>query len=593
VNNPEYSVTPMMAQFLEIKREHPTALLFYRMGDFYELFFDDAVAAAQALDITLTKRGKHLGEDIPMCGVPVHAAEGYLLNLIRKGFRVAVCEQLENPKEAKKRGAKSIVKRGVVRLVTPGTLTEDTLLHSRQSNFLAAFAQVRDQSCLAWLDISTGDVRYSPCSAVRLGPELARLEPAEVLISDTATPEFLEIISGAGAAATLLSQSMFDSVSGMEQLSAAFGVKTPGGFGDFGRADIAALGALIEYLNTTQKGQLPLLRQPVCEVRDDFVAIDAATRRNLELTQTLSGEKKGSLLSIVDRSVTAAGARLLYRRITTPSQRLDTINERASAVQFFSENSGVRTELRNALKLLPDMERALGRLALGRGGPRDLVALNNGIAQASEVHELLSGYELPKLLSGSKADLVGHDTLSFQLDLALVATPPLLARDGGFVAVGYSTELDEMTSLRDEARSVIASMQANYAKITGVATLKIKHNNVLGYFIETTATHAQRMLTTPLNETFIHRQTTANSVRFTTVDLGELETKILNAAGSATSLELEIFNTLCATVLGYASSLQTLAISIAEIDVASALAELAMTEGWVRPILNDSRDFII
>ncbi|MDT2078177.1 MAG: DNA mismatch repair protein MutS, partial [Planktomarina sp.] len=593
MNNPEYSVTPMMAQFLEIKREHPTALLFYRMGDFYELFFDDAVAAAQALDITLTKRGKHLGEDIPMCGVPVHAAEGYLLNLIRKGFRVAVCEQLENPKEAKKRGAKSIVKRGVVRLVTPGTLTEDTLLHSRQSNFLAAFAQVRDQSCLAWLDISTGDVRYSPCSAVRLGPELARLEPAEVLISDTATPEFLEIISGAGAAATLLSQSMFDSVSGMEQLSAAFGVKTPGGFGDFGRADIAALGALIEYLNTTQKGQLPLLRQPVCEVRDDFVAIDAATRRNLELTQTLSGEKKGSLLSIVDRSVTAAGARLLYRRITTPSQRLDTINERASAVQFFSENSGVRTELRNALKLLPDMERALGRLALGRGGPRDLVALNNGMAQASEVHELLSGYELPKLLSGSKADLVGHDTLSFQLDLALVATPPLLARDGGFVAVGYSTELDEMTSLRDEARSVIASMQANYAKITGVATLKIKHNNVLGYFIETTATHAQRMLTTPLNETFIHRQTTANSVRFTTVDLGELETKILNAAGSATSLELEIFNTLCATVLGYASSLQTLAISIAEIDVASALAELAMTEGWVRPILNDSRDFII
>ena len=593
MNNTEYSVTPMMAQFLEIKHEYPAALLFYRMGDFYELFFDDAVAAAQALDITLTKRGKHLGEDIPMCGVPVHAAEGYLLNLIRKGFRVAVCEQLENPKEAKKRGAKSIVKRGVVRLVTPGTLTEDTLLHSRQSNFLAAFAQVRDQSCLAWLDISTGDVRYSPCSAVRLGPELARLEPAEVLISDTATPEFLEIISGAGAAATPLSQSMFDSVSGMEQLSAAFGVKTLKGFGDFGRADIAALGALIEYLNTTQKGQLPLLRQPVCEVRDDFVAIDAATRRNLELTQTLSGEKKGSLLSIVDRSVTAAGARLLYRRITTPSQRLDTISERASAVQFFSENSGVRTELRNALKLLPDIERALGRLALGRGGPRDLVALNNGVAQASEVHELLSEYELPKLLSGSKADLVGHNTLSFQLDLALVASPPLLARDGGFVAVGYSTELDEVTSLRDEARSVIASMQANYAKLAGVTTLKIKHNNVLGYFIETTAMHAQRMLTAPLNETFIHRQTTANSVRFTTVDLGELETKILNAAGRAASLELGIFDALCATVLDYASSLQALAISIAEIDVASALAELAMAEGWVRPVLNDSRNFII
>ena len=389
MTKPDHSVTPMMAQFSEIKEEYPTALLFYRMGDFYELFFDDAVAAAQALDITLTKRGKHLGNDIPMCGVPVHAAEGYLLNLIRKGFRVAVCEQLENPKEAKKRGAKSVVRRGVVRLVTPGTLTEDTLLHPRQSNFLAAFAQVRDQSCLAWLDISTGDVRYSPCPVMRLGPELARLAPAEVLISDTATPELLEVIADSGASSTLLAQTMFDSAAGVERLATAFGVSTLDGLGDFGRADIAALGALIEYLTATQKGQLPLLRQPQCEARDDFVAIDAATRRNLELTQTLSGEKSGSLLSVVDRSVTAAGARLLYRRVTTPSQRLDAIDKRASSVQFFCENSGVRSALRSALKQLPDIERALGRLALERGGPRDLVSLGNGMTQAAEVLSLI------------------------------------------------------------------------------------------------------------------------------------------------------------------------------------------------------------
>ena len=593
MTKPDHSVTPMMAQFFKIKEEYPTALLFYRMGDFYELFFDDAVAAAQALDITLTKRGKHLGNDIPMCGVPVHAAEGYLLNLIRKGFRVAVCEQLENPKEAKKRGAKSVVRRGVVRLVTPGTLTEDTLLHPRQSNFLAAFAQVRDQSCLAWLDISTGDVRYSPCPVMRLGPELARLAPAEVLISDTATPELLEVIADSGATSTPLAQTMFDSAAGVERLATAFGVSTLDGLGDFGRADIAALGALIEYLTTTQKGQLPLLRQPQCETRDNFVAIDAATRRNLELTQTLSGEKSGSLLSVVDRSVTAAGARLLYHRVTTPPQRLDAIDERASSVQFFCENSGVRSALRSALKQLPDIERALGRLALERGGPRDLVSLGNGITKAAEVYGLLEKHDLPKLLEGSKADLVGNNALLSELDQALVANPPLMTRDGGFVAAGYSAELDEVTSLRNEARSVIAGMQADYATLSGVTTLKIKHNNVLGYFIETTAAHAQRMLTAPLSETFIHRQTTANSVRFTTVDLGELETKILNAAGHATGLELEIFEGLRRTVLDRAAALQALAISIAEIDVASAFAELAMNRGWVRPILNNSRDFVI
>ena len=593
MTKPDHSVTPMMAQFSEIKEEYPTALLFYRMGDFYELFFDDAVAAAQALDITLTKRGKHLGNDIPMCGVPVHAAEGYLLNLIRKGFRVAVCEQLENPKEAKKRGAKSVVRRGVVRLVTPGTLTEDTLLHPRQSNFLAAFAQVRDQSCLAWLDISTGDVRYSPCPVMRLGPELARLAPAEVLISDTATPELLEVIADSGASSTPLAQTMFDSAAGVERLANAFGVSTLDGLGDFGRADIAALGALIEYLTATQKGQLPLLRQPQCEARGDFVAIDAATRRNLELTQTLSGEKSGSLLSVVDRSVTAAGARLLYHRVTTPSQRLDAIDERASSVQFFCENSGVRSALRSALKQLPDIERALGRLALERGGPRDLVSLGNGITKAAEVYGLLEKHDLPKLLEGSKADLVGNNALLSELDQALVANPPLMTRDGGFVAAGYSAELDEVTSLRNEARSVIAGMQADYATLSGVTTLKIKHNNVLGYFIETTAAHAQRMLTAPLSETFIHRQTTANSVRFTTVELGELETKILNAAGRATGLELEIFEGLRRTVLDRAAALQALAISIAEIDVASAFAELAMSGGWVRPILNNSRDFVI
>jgi DNA mismatch repair protein MutS len=583
----------MMAQFLEIKEGYPSALLFYRMGDFYELFFDDAVAAAQALDITLTKRGKHQGADIPMCGVPVHAAEGYLLNLIRKGFRVAVCEQLENPQEAKKRGAKSVVKRGVVRLVTPGTLTEDTLLHPRESNFLASFVQVRDQSCLSWVDISTGDLRYSPCPPVRLGPELARLAPAEVLVAEGASNEFLEIIQESSASATELPQDVFDSSAGADKICKAYGVGDLGGLGEFGRADIAAISGLIEYLSATQKGQLPLLRRPVCEARDDFVAIDAATRKNLELTQTLSGEKSGSLLSVVDRSVTAAGARLLFRRITTPSQRLATIEERASAVAFFCGQSGLRDAVRSGLKQLPDVERALGRVALERSGPRDLLALGNGIVQAAQVHALLAQHDLPLPLQNAANDLKGFEALSDELGRALVSDAPLLARDGGFVATGYSSELDEITALRDEARSVIARMQADYADQSGISSLKIKHNNVLGYFIETTATHAQRMMAAPLSDTFIHRQTTANAVRFTTVELGDIETKILNAAGQATGLELEIFAGLCAKVLDHAAPLQALAVAIAEIDVAAAFSELAMAEGWVRPVLNESRDFII
>ena len=593
VSKPDQSVTPMMAQFLEIKEGYPSALLFYRMGDFYELFFDDAVAAAQALDITLTKRGKHQGADIPMCGVPVHAAEGYLLSLIRKGFRVAVCEQLENPQEAKKRGAKSVVKRGVVRLVTPGTLTEDTLLHPRESNFLASFVQVRNQSCLSWVDISTGDLRYSPCPPVRMGPELARLAPAEVLVAEGASNELLEIIQESGAAATELQQDVFDSSAGADKICKAYGVRDLGGLGEFGRADIAAISGLIEYLSATQKGQLPLLRRPVCEARDDFVAIDAATRKNLELTQTLSGERSGSLLSVVDRSVTAAGARLLFRRITTPSQRLATIEERASAVAFFCGQSGLRDAVRSGLKQLPDVERALGRVALERSGPRDLLALGNGIVQAAQVHALLAQHDLPLPLQNAANDLKGFEALSDELGRALVSDAPLLARDGGFVATGYSSELDEITALRDEARSVIARMQADYADQSGIPSLKIKHNNVLGYFIETTASHARRMMSAPLSDTFIHRQTTANAVRFTTVELGDMETKILNAASQATGLELEIFTGLCAQVLDHAAPLQALAMAIAEIDVAAAFSELAMAEGWVRPVLNDSRDFII
>ena len=322
----------MMAQFLEIKEGYRDALLFYRMGDFYEMFFEDAVAAAEALDIALTKRGKHLGEDIPMCGVPVHSAEGYFLTLIRKGFRVAVCEQLEDPAEAKKRGSKAVVKRGVVRLVTPGTLTEDSLLNARAHNFLAAYAEVRDQGALSWVDISTGTFNVLPCARLRLGPELARLTPSELLVSETIDADLLGVVSDFEISTTQVSRSSFDSGNAEKRLTNFFGVDNLEAFGQFSRAEIGAMGALLNYLELTQKGNLPLLRAPQQERVDKVVQIDAATRRNLELTQALAGGRDGSLIREIDLTVTAGGARLLERRLSSPSTDLAEIHARLDGI---------------------------------------------------------------------------------------------------------------------------------------------------------------------------------------------------------------------------------------------------------------------
>ena len=328
-----HSVTPMMAQYLEIKSGYPDALLFYRMGDFYELFFDDAIKAAAALDITLTKRGKHLGEDIPMCGVPVHAAEGYLLTLIRKGFRVAVGEQMENPAEAKKRGSKSVVRREVVRLVTPGTLSEDALLDARRHNFLASFAEVRGVAALAWIDMSTCEFWVQPCAPEKLGPELARLLPRELLVSETSFEFLSELVSDFEVSLTAVAPSSFDSTSGLERLKDVLQVETLDAFGSFERAEISAMSGLVNYLEITQRGKLPHLRPPKRELEGGFLQMDAATRRNLELTQKLSGGRDGSLLSALDRTETAAGGRLLAQRISSPSRELNEIRKRHDRVE--------------------------------------------------------------------------------------------------------------------------------------------------------------------------------------------------------------------------------------------------------------------
>jgi DNA mismatch repair protein MutS len=587
------AATPMMAQFLGIKAQYPGALLFYRMGDFYEMFFDDAVAASQALDIALTKRGQHEGKDIPMCGVPVHSAEGYLLTLIRKGFRVAVCEQMEDPAEAKKRGAKSVVKRDVVRLVTPGTLTEDSLLEARRNNYLCAYSLVREDAALAWVDISTGECHAMSLAPVRLGPELARLMPSEVVVSEALENDLAEIVTESGASITPLGRSAFDSTAAEKRLCALYSVGSLDAFGNFGRAEVSALGALVEYLEITQKGKLPLLRPPQREAEAGVMQIDAATRRNLELTHALSGGRAGSLLSAIDRTVTAGGARLLERRLSSPSRDLNTVQKRLESVGFVVEQTRLCSDMRDALRRVPDLDRALSRLALDRGGPRDLAAIRNGLEQAASIAKLLHERELPPLPEVALADLSGHQELVSLLGQALVAEPPLLLRDGGFIASGYDAELDEMRSLRDEGRSVIARMQTDYAEITAIPSLKIKHNNVLGYFIEVTATHSARMLAEPLSDTFRHRQTTANQLRFTTPDLTEMETRILNAGGLAMDIEKRLYFVLKDQVLDCAAKIYATARALSELDLCCALADLARGENWTRPIVDGSRALLI
>ncbi|MEM7508499.1 MAG: DNA mismatch repair protein MutS [Pseudomonadota bacterium] len=590
------AVTPMMAQYIEIKEAHPDALLFYRMGDFYELFFEDAVAAAAALDIALTKRGKHLGEDIAMCGVPVHAAEGYLLTLIRKGFRVAVCEQTEDPAEAKKRGSKAVVRREVVRLVTPGTLTEDTLLDARRNNFLAAWSDIRGEGALAWADVSTGELGVAGLGRAGLGPMLARLAPREVLIRDQMVEDqtLIAQIEEAGAVATPLGSASFDSSAGETRLGALFKVATLDSFGAFERAEISALGALADYIELTQKGRLPLLKPPQRETGGGVMRIDAATRRNLELARSLSGGRDGALLTVIDRTLTGAGARLLAARLAAPLTDTAAIAARHDAVAHLVETTPLRQTLREALRQVPEIERALSRLVLDRGGPRDLAAIRAGLTQAAELSALLrDAEEAPPGLIEPAARLQGHEALTDLLWANLVDEPPLLARDGGLANSGIDADLDEARKLRDEGRGVIASMQADYAGQTGIDSLKIKHNNVLGYFIEVTARHADRLMAPPLAETFIHRQTLANQVRFTTVDLSEIETKILNAGARALEIEKRIFEELRQAVIDAALEIGPAARALAELDVAASHAALAIDEHWIRPTVTADRAFTI
>ncbi|HUS97533.1 MAG TPA: DNA mismatch repair protein MutS, partial [Hyphomicrobiaceae bacterium] len=600
-------VTPSMAQFLEIKAANPDSLLWYRMGDFYELFFEDAVVAAEALSIVLTKRGKHLGEDIPMCGVPVVRADEYLQRLIKRGFRVAVCEQLEDPAEARKRGSKAVVRRDVVRLVTPGTLTEDALLDARSANFLTAlFAEPSSghdggqDVALASLDISTGDFEVGVVARGDLSGELVRLMPGEILATDVliGAPDVARTADMISAAITPVPAASFDALSGERAMRDYLGVADLGAFGEFTRGERAAVGALLRYVDLTQIGHRPSIRPPRRSGRDATLMIDAASRASLELLRASSGDRRGSLLTAIDRTVTGPGARELASRVSSPLRDATAIMSRLDAVGYLIDRSDVRREIRATLRGAPDVARAVSRLALQRGGPRDLAAVRDTLDVALAVSDALEKQsremglpvELQRLagvLGAAPRDL--HQTLV----AAVVETPPALRRDGAFVRADYDSDLDEARQMRDDSRKIMSALETRYIEDTGVKTLKIRHNNVLGYFIEVTQANARALQEPPFDATFRHRQTMANAMRFVTIELGETEGRIASAAGRALSIEQEIFAKLSADIGVESSALAAIASALAELDCSAALAELAEAEGYVRPIIDDSTSFDI
>lgn len=603
----DQNITPMMRQFLDIKSNHQDFLLFYRMGDFYELFFDDAIIAAAALDITLTHRGKHLDENIPMCGVPFHAAESYLHRLIRQGHKVAICEQTEDPAEAKKRGSKSVVRREVVRLVTAGTLTEEGLLEAGVNNYLAAFGQTRQEEspALAWVDMSTGDVQIFAGTFEAIQGRLAGLMPRELLLPDSLPPEKQGLLaeSCGDVAVTELTTSQSNSESGHAALVAAYQVTTLEGFGDWSRSMYAAGGSLINYLTLTQLGKLPNLKPPRLMLADDRMRIDAATCQNLEILQNKTGEKKGSLFAAIDKTVTGPGARMLSQRLAAPLAQKDAIEGRLDAISFYAgqgaETSKTREAKRLILKQTPDMARALGRLSLERCGPRDLAAVRDGLMQGFELAAtaLPDIMPCPPLIETALAAIAPSQKplkdLCNHLEKVLADELPILTRDGGFIATGYHPGLDEARRLRDESRRVVAGLQNSYREVTGIKALKVKHNAVLGYHIDVPAAHGDRLMTAPFVETFFHRQTLANSVRFSTAELAELAGQISRAGEKATGLEQEIFNALCGEVLAEADAISRAAEALAELDVALALAELACDMNWVRPEIHDDHRFFV
>jgi len=592
------SVTPMMAQFLEIKAINPGFILFYRMGDFYELFFEDAKIASNALGIALTTRGTHMGEEIPMCGVPARAHQQYLRKLISFGHRVAICEQMETPIEAKKRGSKSVVRRTVVRLVTPGTITEDDLLAQSSNNYLGSLAMLSHGEAdfaLAWADISTGETFVSDISANRLEDELGRLDLAELIVSEK-TAQYIDDKNFLPASAirhkTIFEAQFFQSENAIEQLRKTFTSIDPSGFS---RVSRSALGGLLAYVNKTQKASGIALRAPLLAKNDGRMRIDLATWSSLEVLLTNRGEAKGSLRHAIDKTLTGAGSRLLSRRLTAPLADVEQIKKRLDMLQVLVEDSLFRQQMHKSLSGMPDIGRPLTRLCLRRGGPRDLLHIAHAISGAKNVlNLLLKKSELPQGFSDQVAILEEMpQNLANEIISTIIERPPLLSREGGFVAQNCNAELDLQRELATKSRSYISQLQAQLSERCEIKPLKIKHNNVIGFFVEVPLAHGSKLLEAPFDEEFIHRQTMANAMRFSTRELGELQGQIASAQQKSLEIEIDIFEGLLEKTIGAAQILHKCADALAKIDLTYGLAVLAAENSYCRPKIDNSLHFEI
>ena len=579
------SATPMMVQYLALKAQAGDCLLFYRMGDFFELFFDDARTAAQVLDIALTSRGEHLGVPIPMCGVPVHAAEGYLARLIKAGCRVAIAEQVETPEQARQRGgSKTLVARDIVRFVTAGTLTEEALLEPRRANVLAAVCELRGLVGIAACDISTGRMELEECTPDLLGAALARLGASETVVAEGGSEALSEAIQRPGRD--------FSSEQGEARLKALHGVATLDGFGSFTRAMLAAAGGLIAYLDHVGRGKLPLLLPPAARSGDAHLAMDEATRASLEILSSSQGGRRGSLIEAVDRCVTGAGARQLADDLSAPLTDRLTINARLSLTQWLHDDPLLRGDLRTVLRALPDIGRALGRVVAGRGSPRDLGQLRDGLAEARRVRDHLERrQDRPALLEDLLPALGGHGALVDHYARALVPAPPTMRGQGGFIAEGYDAALDELRRVSGNARRAIAALEAKYRDETGIPALKIRHNGVLGYFIEVPAKHGDRLMTS--DSGFTHRQTMAGAVRFNALALHEEASRIAEAGGHALVAEEAHFEALVGEAIAARQAIAATAAALARIDVAAGQAERAAEAGWCRPVITEDTTLTI
>ena len=603
-------LTPAMAQYVEIKREHSDYLLFYRMGDFYELFFEDAVTVAGVLGLTLTSRSKIDDKNVPMCGVPHHAYEIHLERLIKLGYKVAICEQVETPEEAKKRdGSKAVVKREVVRLITSGTITEDSLLNAKSSNFIASCCVRSSEIGLAWIDISTGSFFMQNISIEKkqavsvLSSALARLSPAELLIEDRLLeyPEYFSLFAEYKEKLAVRPRALFNLDSSINTLMRAYKVKTLDAFGDFSKIELIASGVLLEYIENTQRGKLPRLEIPHRVLSGDILEIDGATRRSLELTKP-NTDTGICLLKVIDKTVTAMGGRLLADRLASPIMDIKEINDRLDMVSFFIENNKIRREIRSQLRKCQDLKRSIQRLSISRGGPRDLYDLATTLHLIPYIKDIilsLSSYQEGSIYAQAPASLLeltkkffDHSALEEEILRVLLDDKeelPVLARSGGFIKDGAYAPLDYLRNIRKEAKIKTEELREKYSQEMGVQ-VKIKDNSLIGYFIEVPAKNAEKFFE---DKRFIHRQSVLNAVRFTTIELSELDADVNSSDEKALELELKIFNELTDRIIAQCDAISRSAEIIASLDVASAIAELSIEYNYCRPVIDDSTDFEI